>query len=159
MANATATPLRRVWLMNGPFQWRPGREGGVPVPSGVGSVGAERGASDGVAFCCFFFLEGVVGGKVSGNEVNGGAGGVFVSCWVAVSLVWLLDTSALAKVGATVESWNARAISSSLFWDLSDVLVSGFMAGRVFFSAYKRILMVSEIVVPVSARRLNRVSA
>ena len=98
------------------------------------SVKAERGASgasgasDKVAFC--FFLEDIVACKVSEDEKDGGAGGVFVSCGLSVSSVWPLGTSAFAKVGAIVPSWSARAMSSSSWWeDLSDVLVSGFIGG------------------------------
>ena len=92
--------------MNGPFQW----PGGLRIlGEGASSVEAERGAADRVAFCCLCFLEGIVAWKLSGNEVDGGAGGVFVSCWVAVS-VWLLGASAFAKVGAIVESWSPRAM-------------------------------------------------
>ena len=142
--------------MNGPFQW----PGGLRILGGGASsvVEAERGAADRAGFCCLFFLEGIVGGKVSRNEEDGGAGGVFVSCGVAVSSVWWLDTSALAKVGAIVESWSARAAMSSLFWDLSDVLVSGFMAGRVFFSACKRSDGFRDCCTRIrtSSRRFNR---
>ena len=69
-----------------------------------------------------------MGGK--GGEGNAcGTGGVSVSCGLAVPSVRSLDTSAFAKVGAMVPSWSARAISSSCWEDLSDVLVSGFIGG------------------------------
>ena len=77
---------------------------------------------------CGCLLVGVIIWWVPGVGADGETVGVLVSCGLVVSSVWSLDTSAFAKVGAMVERASARAMSSS-FWDLSDVLVSGFIGG------------------------------